>query len=33
MDPDAAKELAPKEALVQLNTAEAHGLAKDDRVI
>ncbi|MEM7626754.1 MAG: phosphomethylpyrimidine synthase ThiC [Planctomycetota bacterium] len=33
VDPDEAKHLAPKEALVQLNTAEAHGLSKHDSVI
>ena len=33
VDPDEAQEVAPKEALVQLNTAEAHGLSKNDSII
>ncbi|MEM1109774.1 MAG: phosphomethylpyrimidine synthase ThiC [Planctomycetota bacterium] len=33
VDPDEAKEAVPKEALVQLNTAEAHGLSKNDSII
>ncbi|MBB6428884.1 phosphomethylpyrimidine synthase ThiC [Algisphaera agarilytica] len=33
VDPDEAKEVAPKETLVQLNTAEAHGLSKNDSII
>lgn len=33
VDPDEAKKIAPKEALIQLNTAEAHGLSKNDSII
>jgi len=33
VDPDEAKKVAPQEALVQLNTAEAHGLSKRDSIL
>jgi phosphomethylpyrimidine synthase len=33
VDPDEAKKIAPKEAIVQLDTREAHGLSKHDSVI
>ncbi|MEM9420140.1 MAG: phosphomethylpyrimidine synthase ThiC, partial [Planctomycetota bacterium] len=33
VDPDAAKEVAPKEALVQLDTSEVNGLRKTDTLI
>lgn len=33
VDPDEAKKIAPKEALIQLDTSEAHGLSKNDSII